>query len=116
MKLWERVVEARLRREATISEQQYGFMPRKTTTDAMFCFDECWKDRKNCIVFLWTWKKGSKRRAVILHEQDKLETADPLWRPLMGAAERKKKKRKKKIDRATLLSPLSTEHVRRVQY
>ncbi|KAG2469186.1 LORF2 protein, partial [Polypterus senegalus] len=34
MKLWERVVEARLRRE--ISEQQYGFMPRKSTTDAMF--------------------------------------------------------------------------------
>ena len=36
MKFWKRVVEARLRREVTISEQQYGFMPRKTTTDAMF--------------------------------------------------------------------------------
>ena len=36
MKLWERVVEARLRREVTISVQQYGFMPRKGTTDAMF--------------------------------------------------------------------------------
>ena len=36
MKLWERVVEARLRCEITISEQQYGFMPRKSTTDAMF--------------------------------------------------------------------------------
>ena len=36
MKLWERVVEARLRHEVTINEQQYGFMPRKTTTDAMF--------------------------------------------------------------------------------
>ena len=34
-KLWERVVEARLRREVTISEQQYGFMPRKSTTDVM---------------------------------------------------------------------------------
>ena len=34
MKLWERVVEARLRHEVTISE--YGFMPRKSTTDAMF--------------------------------------------------------------------------------
>ena len=29
MKLWERVVEARLRREVTISEQQYGFMCKK---------------------------------------------------------------------------------------
>ena len=36
MKLWVRVVEARLRREVTISEQQYGSMPRKSTTDAMF--------------------------------------------------------------------------------
>ncbi|KAJ8348946.1 hypothetical protein SKAU_G00275380 [Synaphobranchus kaupii] len=36
MKLWERVVEARLREEVMISEQQYGFMPRKSTTDALF--------------------------------------------------------------------------------
>ncbi|KAI5625807.1 breast cancer metastasis-suppressor 1-like protein-A isoform X1, partial [Silurus asotus] len=36
MKLWERVVETRLREEVTICEQQYGFMPRKSTTDAIF--------------------------------------------------------------------------------
>ena len=36
MKLWERVVEARLREEVKICEQQYGFMPRKSTSDAMF--------------------------------------------------------------------------------
>ena len=36
MKLWERVVEARLRAEVSICEQQYGFMPRKSTTDAVF--------------------------------------------------------------------------------
>ncbi|KAI5629399.1 hypothetical protein C0J50_2331 [Silurus asotus] len=36
MKLWERVVEARLREEVTICKQQYGFMPRKSTTDALF--------------------------------------------------------------------------------
>ncbi|MBN3290917.1 LIN1 transcriptase, partial [Polypterus senegalus] len=36
MKLWERVMEARLRREVMISEQQYGFMSGKSTTDAMF--------------------------------------------------------------------------------
>ena len=29
MKLWERVIEASLRREVTINEQQYGFMPKK---------------------------------------------------------------------------------------
>ena len=36
MKIWERVVEARLRREVAICEQQYGFMSRKSTTDAIF--------------------------------------------------------------------------------
>ncbi|KAK3532141.1 hypothetical protein QTP86_008594 [Hemibagrus guttatus] len=34
--LWERVVEARLRKVVEICEQQYGFMPRKSTTDAIF--------------------------------------------------------------------------------
>ncbi|KAK3508769.1 hypothetical protein QTP70_006027 [Hemibagrus guttatus] len=36
MKVWERVEEARLRKEVEICEQQYGFMPRKSTTDAIF--------------------------------------------------------------------------------
>ncbi|KAK3550755.1 hypothetical protein QTP70_004596 [Hemibagrus guttatus] len=36
MKLWERVVEARLRKVVEICEQQYGLMPRKNTTDAIF--------------------------------------------------------------------------------
>ncbi|KAK3553039.1 hypothetical protein QTP86_031195 [Hemibagrus guttatus] len=36
MKLWERVVEARVRKVVEICEQQYGFMPRKSTTDAIF--------------------------------------------------------------------------------
>ncbi|KAK3529495.1 hypothetical protein QTP70_031738 [Hemibagrus guttatus] len=36
MKLWERVVEARLRKVVEICEQQYGFMHRKSTTDAVF--------------------------------------------------------------------------------
>ncbi|KAK3507758.1 hypothetical protein QTP70_035282 [Hemibagrus guttatus] len=36
LKLWERVVEARLRKIVEICEQQYGFMPKKSTTDAIF--------------------------------------------------------------------------------
>ncbi|KAK3531764.1 hypothetical protein QTP70_028289 [Hemibagrus guttatus] len=35
MKVWERVVEARLRKVVEVCEQQYGFMPRKSTTDAV---------------------------------------------------------------------------------
>ena len=36
MKIWERIIEARLRDLVEISEQQYGFMPGKETNDAMF--------------------------------------------------------------------------------
>ena len=36
MKLWERIIERRLRRYLTFSTQQYGFMPGKSTTDALF--------------------------------------------------------------------------------
>ena len=36
MKVWERIIEARLRDRVEISKQQYGFMSGKGTTDAMF--------------------------------------------------------------------------------
>ena len=36
MKVWERIIEARLRDVVEISKQQYGFMPGKGTTNAMF--------------------------------------------------------------------------------
>ena len=36
MKIWERIIEAKLRNRVEISKQQYGFMPGKETTDAMF--------------------------------------------------------------------------------
>ena len=36
MKVWERIIEARLRGGVEISKQQYGFIPGKGTTDAMF--------------------------------------------------------------------------------
>ena len=37
MKLWERVIEARIRKEVTIAEQQLGFMPERSNTNAIFC-------------------------------------------------------------------------------
>ena len=36
MKVWERIIETRLRDRVEISKQQYRFMPGKRTTDAMF--------------------------------------------------------------------------------
>ena len=36
MKVWERIIEARLRDRVEISKQQYEFMPGKGSADAMF--------------------------------------------------------------------------------
>ena len=36
IKVWERIIEARVKDIVEISTQQYGFMPKKGTTDAMF--------------------------------------------------------------------------------
>ena len=36
MKVWERIIEARVRDRVEISKQQYGYKPGKETTDAMF--------------------------------------------------------------------------------
>ena len=36
MKLWERIIERRLRRDLTFCNQQYGFMPGQSNTDAWF--------------------------------------------------------------------------------
>ena len=37
IKLSEREIEARIRKEVTIAEQQFGFMSGRSTTDAIFC-------------------------------------------------------------------------------
>ena len=49
MKLWERIIEARIRKEVKIAEQQFGFMPR-STTNAIFCLR----------MLLEKWTKGQK--------------------------------------------------------
>ena len=36
MKIWQRIIEARLRVRVQISKQHHGFMLEKITTDAMF--------------------------------------------------------------------------------
>ena len=36
MKLWERLIEARLRQTTSIHQTQYGFLPGKSTTEPIF--------------------------------------------------------------------------------
>ena len=52
IKLWERVIEARIRKEVTIAEQQFGFLPGRSTTDAIFCLRvllEKWTERQKAV-------------------------------------------------------------------
>ena len=48
MKLWERIIEAKISKEVTIAEQQFGFKPRRSTT--IFCLR----------MLLEKWTKGQK--------------------------------------------------------
>ena len=49
MKLWERVIEQRLRHETTISENQFGFMSGRSTMEAIYLLRrlmERYRDKK----------------------------------------------------------------------
>ena len=50
MQLWERIIETRIRKEVTIAEQQFGFIPGRSTTDAIFCLK----------MLLEKWTEGQK--------------------------------------------------------
>ena len=77
MKVWERIIEARLRDRVEISKQQYGFMLGKETTDAMFALRmlmEKYREgqKKLHCVFVnlrESLRQGSTRRAVVLYEK-----------------------------------------------
>ena len=63
MKLWKGVIEARIKEEVTIAERQFGLMPERSTTDAIFCLrmllEKRLKSRKQCTVPLLTWRKDT---------------------------------------------------------
>uniref|UniRef100_A0A3B4CLA2 ribonuclease H n=1 Tax=Pygocentrus nattereri TaxID=42514 RepID=A0A3B4CLA2_PYGNA len=72
MKVWERVVEARLRREVQISEQQFGFMPRKSTTDEIFALR----------VLVEKYREGQKELHCVFVDLEKADDRVPreeLW-------------------------------------
>jgi len=53
MKLWERVIEHRLRQNVTISENQFRFMPGRSTTEAihLLCqLIEWFRERRNLLI------------------------------------------------------------------
>ena len=56
MKIWERIIDRRLMEETTIGDEQFGFMPGRGTTDAIFAvrqlMEKIRKNRKNCTWYL----------------------------------------------------------------
>jgi len=49
MKLWERIIEGRLRKVVSIFDNQFGFMPCRSTTEAIYLIRrliEMYRDRK----------------------------------------------------------------------
>jgi hypothetical protein len=61
LKLWERVVETRLRNEVRIAEQQFGFMPGRSTTDAIF----------GLRMLLEKWREGQKKLYCVFIDLEK---------------------------------------------
>ena len=51
LKIWERVIENRLRGTVTMSDQQFGLMPSRSTTDAIFALrqlmEKCRKGKRS---------------------------------------------------------------------
>ena len=56
MKIWERIIDRRLREETTIGDEQFGFMPGRGMTDAIFAVRQLTEkhreNRKDCIWYL----------------------------------------------------------------
>ena len=78
MKVWKKIIEARLRNSVEISKQQYGFMPEKGTTDAMFALKMFIKSigrPKRASLCICrpkeSLRQGSERRAAVLYEKIK---------------------------------------------
>ena len=63
LKMWEKVIDRRLREESTMGEEQFGFVPGKGATDAIFAarqMIEKHRGRRNC-----TWCSSPWRRPMI---------------------------------------------------
>ena len=49
MKIWERIIDIRLREETTVGDEQFGFMPGRGCGNL---WRNIGKNRKNCICYL----------------------------------------------------------------
>ena len=68
MKVWERIIETRLRDRVEISKKQYGFMPGKETTDAMFALR----------MFMKKYREGQRELHCVFVDLEKAYNSVPL--------------------------------------
>ena len=83
MKIWERVIERKLREEEKICNQQHGFMPGKSTTVALIALG----------ILMEEYRKGQKYLHCIFMSLEKahdIVPRDELWYCLrkVGVAEK----------------------------
>ena len=70
MKLWEWVIKARIKKEVTIAEQQFRFMPERSTIDAIFCLRmllEKWTKRQKAVHYTVIDLKNERRRLIFTY-------------------------------------------------
>ena len=53
LKLYERIIERRVRGETLVGDEQFGFMPGRSTTDAIFALRQrLWRKTKRVTPYL----------------------------------------------------------------
>ena len=69
IKIWERIIEARLRDRVEISKQQYGLMPGKKTTDTIFALR----------MLIEKYREGQGRSTLCIHGPYDRVPREELW-------------------------------------